>query len=249
MRVIDHPRVSTLEEAPAAGDVYRVRRREAVAIWTALTVARRGLRRVLDLGCGDGYRAAILARAGCEVTAVSPDDGRSRRAERTYGRPGLAFGHAPLHATGHPDGVFDAVVCCGALERFPDPRPLLREARRVLVPGGALLLATSNRLTASPGRTRPIAPDHAWEYTQAELRKLLGDRFGTVELRGLVHGRRLRALESVTGAPLHLLLRRLPVADRSWWLRASLGHLRPSHFLVRPDGLDEAIDLLGVATV
>ncbi len=247
MRVIDHPRVSALEEAPAAGDVYRVRRREAVAIWAALTVARRGLRRVLDLGCGDGYRAAILARAGCEVTAVSPDPDRSRLAEATYRRPGLAFRRAPLHATGHPDGAFDAVVCCGVLERFPDPRPLLRETRRILAPGGALVLATSNRLTASPGRTRPIAPEHAWEYTRAELRKLLADRFRTVELRGLGHGRRLRSLERVTGAPPHLLLRRLPVADRSWWLRASLARLRPSDFLVRSDDLDEAIDLLAVA--
>lgn len=248
MRVIHHPRVSTLEEAPGAGDVYRLRRREAVAIWAALTVARRGLRRVLDLGCGDGYRAAILARAGRDVTAVSPDPARSRRAEAAYGRPGLVFGHAPLHATGQPDGDFDAVVCCGVLERFPDPRPLLRETSRVLAPGGTLLLATSNRLTASPGRTRPIAPDHAWEYTRAELRKLLGDRFAAVELRGLVHGRRLRALERITGVPLHLLLRRLPVADRSWWLRGSLARLRPSGFLVRVEGLDEAVDLLAVAS-
>lgn len=247
VRVIEHPRAPDLEEAPVAGDVYRLRRREAVAIWAALTAVRRRRLRVLDLGCGDGFRAAILARAGCEVTARSSDEARVRRAEETYARSGLAFEHGQLPVTGHPEGAFEAVVCCGVLERLPDPSPLLGEAQRLLGPGGILLLATSNRLTSSPGRTRPIAPGHAWEYTRAELHKLIRDRFRGVELRGLVAGRRLRALERVTGEPLHLLLRRLPTADRSWWLRASLGWLRPNHFEVRTTGLDEAIDLLAAA--
>ncbi len=79
--------------------------------------------RVLDVGSGRGYGAAILTELGAKVVAVesSPDLGRS--AGETLASLGLAdvvAVHGPL-AAGSPDnGPFDAVVINGAVEAPPD---------------------------------------------------------------------------------------------------------------------------------
>lgn len=249
MRVIPHPRAPILDAPGAALDAYQARREEAVAIWAALTLARRRAMRVLHVGCGHGFSTAILGFAVPEVTGLAADEEVAARAQAAYGRHGVSFRRASLPRTHEPNGGADAVVCTSLLERLPDPRPLLEEAERVLAPGGVLLVATPNRLTTSPGRTRPVVAGHAWEYTPGELGNLLRRRYAGVRLAGLVHGRRLRALEAVLGVPLQIHLRRLPDPDRAWWLRAALHRLGSAGFRVRDGDLAHCLEILATAEV
>lgn len=96
--------------------------------------------RILDIGCGPGNLAFTLAEAGFSVVGIDPYDAlvelarEKRRAKRL---PNLAFQHADL-AKGNTfrDGTFDQIVNVNSLYVHPAPCQLLKEAYRVLKPGG-----------------------------------------------------------------------------------------------------------------
>ncbi len=234
------------EPAPqgAPDDPYRLRRREALYRWFAARCTEAGHRRVLDGGCRDGYGSAVLAAAGLDVVGIDHDVSRAARTYR-FGR--VVFRDADPTRTDEPQHTFDAIVSAGVLEHIPEPQSLFVEARRLLRPGGTLIVATPNRLTESPGRTRPIAGDHVWEFTPDELHKAASWRLPDLRMLGVFHSRRLRALERLLGASLPPTVQRIAPADRANWLRAALRRVRPGDFLVGPGVLREAIDLVAVA--
>jgi SAM-dependent methyltransferase len=95
--------------------------------------------RVLDLGCGGGRFAAAASDAGTDVVGVDIAERALERARLVAPRADLRLlapdGSLPL---GH--GEVDLVWCSEVLEHVPDTAALLTEVRRVLRPGGRLLL-------------------------------------------------------------------------------------------------------------
>jgi SAM-dependent methyltransferase len=74
------------------------------------------------------------------------------------------------------DGVFDAVYAGEIIEHVPDPAAAVAEWRRVLAPGGVLILSTPNRdrlLARTNHRDMPVHPEHIVEMNLEELRLLL----------------------------------------------------------------------------
>lgn len=100
---------------------------------------RRLVRPVLDLGCGDGIFAEVLFGPGARVCYGLDSDpvelakARARRVYRT-----LLFAHAD--AIPLPDHACASVYSNSALEHIPALDATLREVRRVLRPGGELLV-------------------------------------------------------------------------------------------------------------
>lgn len=99
--------------------------------------------RVLDVGCGTGRLAARirgelgLPTVGCDFSRgmLVRARARSRRVSWVQAEAGrLPFG----------DASFDALVCTEAFHWFPDPQGALAEMRRVLAPGGRLLVSLVN---------------------------------------------------------------------------------------------------------
>jgi SAM-dependent methyltransferase len=118
-------------------------------------------RRILDVGCGAGPLLAALRDRGALVTGIEPSAkmlelARARLGEEvTLYQGGLGGPALPF-----PDAAFDDAIACLVLHYLEDWRAPLAELRRVLVPGGRLI----------------VAVNHPWVY---KLVKPEGDYFAT----------------------------------------------------------------------
>jgi SAM-dependent methyltransferase len=149
----------------------------------------------LDAGCGDGrYLAALAAelparRAGCDLSA--------RILETARQRVEADFRQANLEALPFDDGEFDLVLCSQVIEHVLEPDLGIAELRRVLRPGGALVISTDNAhnvvtKTINAPRTAAVAilrlrgargrvESPATPYTRPAFRTLLERGAFTVE--------------------------------------------------------------------
>ena len=144
--------------------------------------------RVLDLGCGEGAFTAALVQAGAQAVGVEIAARAVQRARAAH--PGLEFVHVPIGAPlPFEDGSFAVVWISEVLEHVADTARFLSEARRVLGPGGTILVTTPNASRVRALASWPPDPrgDHLRFYTARSLRALLAD-FGVEDItvrRGL----------------------------------------------------------------
>ena len=105
------------------------------ALAAGLDHATRPIDRLLDVGGGSGRAAAALV--GPEITVVDASLGMLARARDGRGLSGVAgdAGRLPFR-----DGSVDAVTIVDAFHHLPDQEAAVREAARVLAPGGALVV-------------------------------------------------------------------------------------------------------------
>ena len=96
--------------------------------------------RVLDAGSGTGSIALLLAELGHTVTGIDLSDGMLARARAKAGARGLDVTFIHGRAESPPEGPFDAVVERHVVWTLPDPVAALTAWRRVVVPGGSLVL-------------------------------------------------------------------------------------------------------------
>jgi protein-L-isoaspartate(D-aspartate) O-methyltransferase len=98
--------------------------------------------RVLDIGTGSGYQAAILARLGCRVTSIERDRELAVTAQARLEELGFAdrvtirVGDGSL---GAPDGSpWDGIIVAAAAPEIPNTlREQLRDGRRLVIPVGS----------------------------------------------------------------------------------------------------------------
>ncbi len=135
--------------------------------------------RVLDLGCGEGDLTAVLAQTGARALGVDVAPAALERARRRH--PQLTFGLTPIDGPlAFDDGSFDVVWSSEVIEHVADTARWLSEVRRVLVPGGRLLVTTPHHgrmALALHGIGRYSEPlgDHLHLYSARSLRRLLED--------------------------------------------------------------------------
>jgi SAM-dependent methyltransferase len=99
---------------------------------------------IVDLGCGDGSALAIAAEHNPAHRFAGIDwSGDALRQAQALGltvvRAGVSGGSLPV-----ADGAADVVIMSELIEHLVDPDGAVAEARRILRPGGSLLLSTPN---------------------------------------------------------------------------------------------------------
>lgn len=134
-----------------------------------------GARRVLDVGCGDGALACAAVDSALHVVSLDAATAMVR----------AAAAHGPTvraDATALPvrDGAVDAVVCVNVLDHLPKPGIALRQARRVLRPGGRFVAGTISR-TDSP-ELAPFWLPTRTTFDTEDAPALVEEVFGSVEV-------------------------------------------------------------------
>lgn len=177
-------------------EAYWFARHEAVYRWIA-GMRPRGV--IVDAGAGEGYGAAML---GAGTIALEYDAAAAAHASSAY--PAIRVVRANLAALPLPSASVDLVVSLQVIEHLWDLAGFLRDVRRVLRPGGSVIVSTPNRIVFSPGLGRgekPTNPFHVEEFDAEQVGDLLAAAgFSGINVTGLHHGPRLREWESQHGS-------------------------------------------------
>lgn len=104
---------------------------------------------ILDVGCGGGFLANPLALAGHAVTGIDLSQDSLAVAARHDRTASVAYLAMDARALSFPDGHFDVVCMMDFLEHLSERDEVIREAARVLKPGGWFFFHTFNRTPLS----------------------------------------------------------------------------------------------------
>ncbi|CAB4940151.1 unannotated protein [freshwater metagenome] len=142
--------------------------------WAARVVDGRD---VLDAGCGVGWGSLVLKEAGARsVTGLDFHEG-AVEAARTRCGDAASFVVGNLEQLPFDDDSFDLITCFEAIEHVHGQDAALDELRRVLRPGGIVLMSSPNRGVYPAGN-----PFHVHEFQPAELEAQLAGRFAHVRM-------------------------------------------------------------------
>ncbi len=131
---------------------------------------------VLDVASGEGYGTALLAQVARRAVGVELATDAVEHATRAYKAGNLSFIAGDARRLPCPDTTFDVVTSFGTIERFTEQQLFLSEIRRVLRPGGLLIVSTPDRDHYSSAESAPN-PFHVRELTRAEFDLLLRSSF------------------------------------------------------------------------
>lgn len=158
---------------------------ERWASYTEATVRRTMTRlplgsggRLLDVACGTGalLEAVAAADSAMELSGVDLSPEMLAVASAKLGRRARLHA-ATAEALPFADGSFDIVVTCNAFHFFPDPEAGIAEMRRVLAPGGSLVVTDwcDDYLVCKLCDLvlRAVSPSHHRSYGRAECRDFL----------------------------------------------------------------------------
>jgi ubiquinone/menaquinone biosynthesis C-methylase UbiE len=159
-------------------------------------------RRVVDVGCGTGFGAALLAEEASSVVGVDPFPIAVETAKAGYEADNLCFRQMDGTSLDFDDASVDVVVSMGVIEHIRHYRVHLREAARVLVPSGLFILgALNSRLSLGDDAY------HYKEFDHEELKGLMDRHFIDTEVYGV---------RGITPAAITEWEQRIARAKRYW---------------------------------
>lgn len=169
----------------------------------------RGDERLLDVGCGDGGVAQLLRQRVAEVVAVdiAPSD------EWADGQ-GISFSVADGEQLPVGDGEFDLLHSKDSLHHMESPERAIQEYRRVLKPGGTVLIVEANRYNPIffVHMTKMLGHEH---FSRGRFQELVSSvfpaaRFGSFDAHYVPFAERILGVQNA----VEELIERLPAVAR-----------------------------------
>lgn len=144
--------------------------------------------RLLEVGCGDGALSGVLHHhLGLAVVGVDTSEEGLALAKKMFDSRGFVgeFRLIGGYDTGFKDASFDVVVCSDVIEHVDDPRAMLREILRVLVPGGWAVVTTPIRFSE-----KPVDPMHVQEWFVSDFvtlcREIIGEPLKVIQSHPII---------------------------------------------------------------
>jgi 2-polyprenyl-3-methyl-5-hydroxy-6-metoxy-1,4-benzoquinol methylase len=230
----------TLPDVPEEN--YWYRRHLVVYEWIARQMRGQS---AIDMACGEGYGADVLARAASSVVGVDANPEAHEHARLRYRRANLRYARDLVDRFSEPA---DAIVFLQTIEHLEDPGAVLEHFRSLVGEHGAVFVSTPNVLTLAPrGAARSDNPWHVHEYRREEFEQLCRAHFATVELYGLFHARKLRVHELALRLGWDTVHARLDLTRRFYdWFTPAIA---VSDFRLRAAAdadMDRALDFIAV---
>ena len=152
-------------------------------------------KRVLDLGCGEGYGSDALAHTARLVVAADRDGAAVAHARQKYARANLASVVCDAQALPFRAESFEIVVSFEVIEHISNVRQYLEEIKRVNVVQGVAIISTPNRLLRLLPFQKPWNRYHLREYAARDLARTVGTIFPRVRICGITATPTVLAIE------------------------------------------------------
>lgn len=181
--------------------------------WTPLTecLSKKGIKDVLDLGCGRGHWSVALARAGFRVTAIDISELAIERLRALAREENLPIEAFVCPAQELPTDIrFDAVIANSVLDHMfkKEAEEAMRRIRAVLRQGGLLLLGMDGPPDEEDQKyPHRVFPDGTWQFFGGRKDRMLWRFWPDEEIDALLFGFRLEEKEV------------LPNGRRRFWAR------------------------------
>lgn len=137
-----------------------------------LTHNRKG--KLLDIGAGTGFFSGNMLQAGWEVTALEPDPMARQTAFELFG----LSAETPDKLFSLPDGSYDVITMWHVLEHVHRLHEYLEKCRKLLKPGGYLVIAVPNYTSSDANRYQQYwaafdVPRHLYHFSPVSMKKLV----------------------------------------------------------------------------
>lgn len=172
---------------------------------------------VLDVGCGEGYGACLLARQAKKVVAIDRNKKTIQQAKRRYPLPNLSFDVQDVERFSEGFSYsFDVICCFHVIEHLKEPGQFLENIGKLLSESGILLISTPNRHSPFRCATGFEWPYHEREYTVDEFHDLLSTYFKNVTLYALHACEKVQQFQDVRAQYIQQIFRWDILSMRRW---------------------------------
>lgn len=198
-------------------------------------------KKVLDIGCGEGYGTYYLAGFTREAIGIDYDEAIINYAKNKYLKQNLKYLVFDIRDLHNLDNRFDIICSFQLIEHVMDPDNFLINIKKLLIENGVFICSTPNRLDASPHSEVPHNKFHVKEYIFDEFKELLEKHFRVDRMLGLKRGRRLNFYRRLKKIGLFNFLPAYTDPVRRFYNRIDC-----SHFIMVKDRLDTTLDFIAV---
>lgn len=140
-----------------------------------------GNKKVLDLASGEGYGTNLISKKAKQAIGLDINKEAIEKSRAKYKSNNIEFHIGNAEKMPFQNKEFDVIVCFETIEHVDNPNILLSEIKRVLCPGGLLIISTPNKKIYSD-KTGYNNIFHKKEFYEAEFFSILQKNFKYIQL-------------------------------------------------------------------